>query len=124
LTIPTPPRAGAYFNRPPTPDGRPDRLPGGAADRLLTALRRPGRRHSARFLTGYLLLAATASAAPTALHRRVAGHTSLALILLLLQLLLSAWTLAGHHRDAARLDAEVEDLRRQLAADDLRAQPW
>ncbi|WP_189835245.1 hypothetical protein [Streptomyces zaomyceticus] len=45
-----------------------------------------------------------ASAAPEALAEPVAGHLSLALVLLCPQVLLVGWVLTGHRRESERLD--------------------
>ncbi|GAA2120845.1 hypothetical protein GCM10009759_70060 [Kitasatospora saccharophila] len=109
MTAPHQGPAGEFFRRPPTSYTAPAAPPD--PTHLLAAANGLSRRHGGRLLTGYLLFAATVSAAPSALHHRITGHVSPALVLLLLQLALVVWTLVGHHRGAARLESDIENHR-------------
>ncbi|RFC70671.1 DUF485 domain-containing protein [Streptomyces sp. AcE210] len=110
MTLPHHPWDNQHFTDTPAPHHDP------GARSLLTALRRLRRRHTGRLLVPYALLATVMSVAPDALRRRIVGHVSVALLLLLLQLALIIWVLAGHRRSAAHVDRAVEKYRRELAA--------
>ncbi|MFG2521475.1 hypothetical protein [Streptomyces sp. NPDC048527] len=119
MTGPHQPRNEPHFIEPPP--AVPADAPGAQA--LLESVRRLRRRQAGPLLTGYLVFAAISSAAPDVLHRRIAGHLSVALLLLLLQLALIAWTLLGHNRGYADVDAATDRYRRGLAEHTRRAAP-
>ncbi len=109
LTRPGQPRPAPLFT-PPSPPGSATTLAGDAvpadfdAGDLLAGITRTGGRWAGRAVGGYALLTVVASAAPETLAEPVAGHLSLALVLLCPQVLLVAWALTGHRRESDRLD--------------------
>ncbi|WP_329204751.1 hypothetical protein OG257_03925 [Streptomyces sp. NBC_00683] len=105
--------------QPPREEPAPDAARATAAQGA--ARHRIRRRYAGRIITGYLLLAVLVSAGPSALNERVAGHLSVASLLVLLHLALVLWALLSHRRSAARLDTSVKRLRNDLADDTHRA---
>lgn len=69
----------------------------------------------------YLLFAFVVAVAPPVLHRPVVGQLSLALGLLLAQIVLAVWTVASHRHQAAAVDKRIDDLL-SLVEDD--RNPW
>ncbi|GAA5020193.1 DUF485 domain-containing protein [Kitasatospora paranensis] len=120
MTFPTQSRHGRRTGPPPAVDDEP--FPHAAVDALIAAVCRLRRRHAGRLVVGYLLLVAVVAAAPAFLHHRVAGHVSVALLLVLAQLVIVVWSMAGHRRGAGRLDEDIEQFRHYLAEREHRRQ--
>ncbi|MEU2509371.1 hypothetical protein ABZ621_32320 [Streptomyces sp. NPDC007863] len=74
---------------------------------LLAAIMRTGGRWAGRAGAGFALLSVAASAAPEGLADPVAGHLSLALLLLCPQVLVIAWALTGHGHESNRVDVAL-----------------
>lgn len=69
----------------------------------LAAVRdRAGARWAGRALLGSLLLALATAPDPDLLNEPAAGHMSVAMLLLTLQVPLVIWVLTGHERERAR----------------------
>ena len=105
-------------------DPRKDGLGSASADVLpseqTAKLVRGEARWAGRALIGYLLLATIAAGKPDVLSQRAAGHVSVALILLVLQVLLVVVALVGHERRLRHLDSVRSSFRHDLEAHDRR----
>lgn len=118
MTLPGRPRPASPFV--PTSASRPAGTPAAgvataasiataesdAADPL-AAIMRTGGRWAGRAGAGFALLSVAASVAPEGLADPVAGHLSLALVLLCPQVLVIAWALTGHGRESNRVDVTL-----------------
>ncbi|MCX5394559.1 hypothetical protein [Streptomyces sp. NBC_00094] len=109
MTRPAQPRPALLFSPATAPRAAATRAGEAAATDfdardLFAAITRAGGRWAGRATAGYALPALAASAAPETLTEPVAGHLSLALVLLCPQVLLIGWSLTGHRRESDRLD--------------------